>query len=199
MTTVLLIRHATTAWIGKALAGRTAGVGITEHGRTQAERLAKRLANGGIAAIYSSPLQRALETAAPLSRTLGLPVIERSRLSEVDFGSWTGKTLAELDSDPLWKRFNSLRSITRAPGGELAAEIQVRMCEELEAIRQDHVNQTVAVFSHQDAIKCALAHYLGMPLDLFHRFEIHPASISMVTLADWGIRLLSMNDTGAFV
>jgi probable phosphoglycerate mutase len=146
--------------------------------------------------VYSSPLQRTLETAEPVARIFGLSVQPRPRLIEVDFGEWTGMTMADLDGDPLWRRFNAVRSSTRAPGGDLMLEVQSRMVDELEELRVRHDRQTIAVVTHQDAIKAALTHYMGIPLDLFHRLEIGPASVSMMQLADWGPRILAVNDTG---
>jgi probable phosphoglycerate mutase len=195
MTTFFLIRHGRTSWIGHALAGHTPGVGLDETGRLQAQRLATRLAGAPIAAIYSSPLQRTMETAAPIANALSLQVQPRPRLIEVDFGDWTGRTMAELAADPLWERFNAFRSSVRAPSGDLMLDVQSRMVHELEELRGLHPNETVAVVSHQDAIKAAIAHFAGVPLDLFHRFEISPASISVVALSARGPQIIGVNDT----
>jgi probable phosphomutase (TIGR03848 family) len=196
MTTLLLIRHGHTDWIGRAIAGHTPGVALSVDGRNQAERLVERLRAVPLAAIYSSPLQRTLETAQPLAQARNLPVQTRDRLIEVNFGEWTGMTMADLEKDPRWDRFNRLRSAARAPGGDLMLDVQSRMVDEMEDLRLRHTGETVAVVSHQDSIKAALAHYLGVPLDLFHRFEIGPASVSGVQLADWGPRILAVNSTG---
>lgn len=196
MTTFLLIRHGHTAWIGRALSGDMEGVALSAEGREQVARLANRIATLTAAAVYSSPLQRTIETAEPIARLQGLSVQLRPRLTEVGVGEWTGRTMADLDKDPRWKQFNTLRSLTRPPGGELMLEVQVRMLDELEELRARHAGQTIAVVSHQDPIKAALAHYMGISLDLFHRFEISPASVSIVQLADWGPRILTVNNTG---
>lgn len=196
MTTFLLIRHGHTDWIGKALAGHTPGVGLSTEGVQQVETLAVRLRHLRVAALYSSPLQRTLETAEPLARELRLAIQPRPRLIEVDFGAWTGKTIVDLEADPVWKRFNTLRSATRAPGGDLMLDVQSRMVDELEDLRLRHTGETVGIVSHQDAIKAAIAHYAGIPLDLFHRFEISPASVSILRLADWGPQIVTVNHTG---
>jgi probable phosphoglycerate mutase len=195
MTTFLLIRHGHTDWIGRAIAGHTPGVGLSETGRKQAEELPRRIGHLPIGAIYTSPLQRTCETAEPLGRALNLPVHHRPGLIEVNFGEWTGRTMAELDQDPRWHRFNTQRSTTRAPGGDLMLDVQSRMVSELEDLRVHHPGETVAVVSHQDSIKAAIAHYVGMPLDLFHRFEILPASVSILRLADWGPQIVTLNNT----
>jgi len=198
MTTFLLIRHGHTEWIGKAIAGHTPGVGLSRDGQRQVERLAERVRAFPIRAIFSSPLQRTLETAEPISRAFNLEVQPRLGLIELDFGDWTGRTMEQLQEDPRWERFNSLRSMTRAPNGDLMLDVQARMVDELEGLRAAWPGETVAIISHQDAIKAALAHYAGIPLDLFQRFEIQPASVSVLQLADWGAKILSVNNTGDF-
>jgi len=198
MTTLLLIRHAHTDWIGKALAGHTPGVCLSKDGQRQAERLADRLRAFAIRAIYSSPLQRTLETDESHARTFNIKVEPRLRLIEVDFGDWTGQTVEQLAHDPLWERFNRLRSMTRPPGGDLMLDVQSRMIDELEELRAAWPGETIAVVSHQDAIKAALAHYAGIPLDLFLRFEVQPASVSILQLSDRGPRIMCVNNTGEF-
>ena len=194
MINVLICRHGHTDWIGRSLAGRLPAVHLSEHGRRQAAALAERLRNYTIDAIYSSPLERAVETAEPLAAQRGLPVEKRPALTEIDFGQWTGRTLESLEGDGLWRRFNTLRASTRPPMGELTLEVQTRMCDELERLRQTHADgSTVAVFSHQDTIKAAVAHYLGMSADMFERFEIGPASLTVLQLAEWGPKLVTLN------
>ncbi|HWH67867.1 MAG TPA: histidine phosphatase family protein, partial [Candidatus Sulfotelmatobacter sp.] len=96
MTIFYLIRHGENDWVGKAIAGRSPGVHLNAAGRQQAEQLAKQLAAHPIQQLFSSPLERARETAEPLARRLGLEVQIAPALTEMDFGQWTGKTLAEL-------------------------------------------------------------------------------------------------------
>lgn len=193
MTTFLLIRHGLTDAVGKVITGRRPGIRLNAVGRKQAEELPSRLAGWKIDAICSSPLERAQETAEPLARLLRLNVAASEAFCEVDFGSWSGLTLDHLNQLPEWKLFNTFRSSTRAPGGELATEVQTRMVEQLVALARRHPEQTVAVFSHADAIRLALVHFLGMPIDLMHRLEIRPASISAVRLAEWGPQVLLVN------
>jgi probable phosphomutase (TIGR03848 family) len=195
MTTFLLIRHGMTDAVGKTITGRFPGVHLNEAGRKQADDLYSRLRRWKVNAIYSSPLERALETAAPPARRFGIAVMKSEALSEVDFGEWSGKNLDELDQLPEWRLYNTFRSSTRPPGGELATEAQTRMVEQLTRYARQHPEQIVAVFSHADTIRFTLAHFLGMPIDLMHRIEIRPASISAVRLAEWGPQVLLMNWT----
>ena len=193
MTTFLLIRHGLTDAVGKTITGRLPGVHLNDTGRKQADELPARLAGWKIDAICSSPLERALETADPLARRLRLKVAVYDALDEVDFGAWSGTTIEQLNQLPEWRLYNTFRSSTRAPGGELATEVQTRMVAVLAGLARQHPEQTVAAFSHADPIRLALVHFLGMPIDLMHRLEIRPASLSVVRLADWGPQVVSIN------
>ncbi len=194
MTTFYLIRHGLNDFIGKSIVGWSPGVNLNAEGRNQAERLAVKLAGRGITRLFSSPLERARQTAEPLAKALGLPVEIREALGEVKFGEWEGKSFAELDEDPRWKLFNTYRSGTRAPGGELAVESQARIVRELECLAAQHPGETIAVFSHADIIRAALVYYLGVPIDLYQRITCKPASFSVLKLNEWGPAVESLNE-----
>jgi len=193
VTTFLLIRHGLTDAVGNTITGRLPGVHLNDVGRKQADELPARLAGWKIDAIASSPLERARETGDPLARRLRLKVSVFDALSEVDFGAWSGTTVEQLNQLPEWRLYNTFRSSTRAPGGELATEVQTRMVAVLTGLSRQYSEQTVAVISHADTIRLALVHFLGMPIDLMHRLEIRPASLSVVRLADWGPQVATVD------
>jgi probable phosphoglycerate mutase len=197
MTKFLLIRHATTNAVGKSLSGRLPGIDLNDAGRAQAQLLGERMRNLPISAIYSSPLERAVQTAAPIASALDLSCNIAEDFLEIDFGNWTNRRFAELENDADFKRFNSFRSGTRIPGGETMQEAQSRILRGLERLTFDHPGETVAVVSHSDMIKSAVAFYAGIHLDMFQRIEISPASISVVEIYDDFARILSLNHTGA--
>lgn len=198
-TTFLLIRHGECELTGKVLYGRMPHVHLNGAGRAQVERLASYLAGTRIDAICSSPLERALETAEPLARRLGIEIETSEVLSEIDCGHWTGCEIPSLAGVGEWQRFNSYRSGTRAPGGELMLESQLRIIRELERLGREHTDRTVAVVSHGDVIRAAILYFLGSPLDFFLRLEITPASVSVVRLDEYGPVVLRVNDTGRTV
>lgn len=193
MTTFLLIRHGHTDAIGHRITGRLPGVYLNETGRQQAANLPERLKPWKIDAIYASPLERTMETASPLAHRLGLPVNPEMAFAEFDFGKWSGALISELDQREEWRTFCRFRSSTRAPEGEMITEVQTRMVTALGELSRKHPAQIVAVFSHSDAIKAALMHYLPMPIDNIHRIEIYPASLSIVRLHEWGPVISGIN------
>ncbi|MFL5517039.1 MAG: histidine phosphatase family protein [Gemmatimonadales bacterium] len=195
MVTVLLIRHATCDHVGERIAGRAPGVHLNARGRAEAEALARALPPGRVGAIYSGPLERAVETAETLARRLGLTVRAAPGLDELDFGEWTGRTLASLDGEPRWQAFNRARSTTRIPGGELMQEAADRAAVELDRLERTHPGARVAAVSHGDVIRALLLRCLAMPLDAVHRLEVAPASVSVVEWSAGGGKVSVVNWT----
>jgi broad specificity phosphatase PhoE len=197
MTTFLFIRHALCDPVGHAIAGRAPGVHLNQAGRAQARALAKRLAYIPLTAVYSSPLERALETAESIALPHGLAVRTALGLNEIDFGVWTGRTLAELQGIPEWRQFNASRSNTRIPGGETMAEVLGRGLFELERVWSMHPDnrEVVALVSHGDVLRAVLTRVMGSRIDLLDRVEVSPASVSVVTYGDLGQQVLLLNST----
>lgn len=193
MTTFALIRHASHALLGHTIVGRRPGVQLGSSGLREAEALARRLAGWPIEALYSSPLERARATAAPIADRLRLDVQIADELNEIDYGAWTNRTLADLHELAEWRRFNLFRSGSRIPGGESMLEVQERMLRLLERLGAAHPEQTIALVSHGDVIKAALAYYLGVPLDLLQRIELGPASLSILRVEPYGPQVLLIN------
>jgi broad specificity phosphatase PhoE len=196
VTAFYLIRHAQRTGDQERLVGRLAGFGLTALGTQQAERLARTLAREPISHIYSSPMERARETAAPLARQLGLVVELSAAITEVDAGSWTGRSFRELDAeDPQWRRFNRLRVTSAIPNGETAAGIQARFLGEMMRLQELHPTDGVALVSHADPIKIVLAAFLGAPIDFHDRLQIDLASVSLVRMDAESARVVYLNRT----
>jgi probable phosphoglycerate mutase len=166
------------------LPGRAPGLHLSDRGRNQAERVAERLAGLPIDGLYSSPLERTCETAAPAAARSGLEVREHAGLIECDFGDWTGAALAELVGLPEWQTVQHSPSSFRFPHGESFVQMQARMVGTLEALCTAHAGGVVVCFSHADPIKSALAHALGTHLDLFQRIFISPGSVSAISFME---------------
>ncbi len=197
MTTLYLVRHAAHGLLGHVLAGRMPGVRLGPEGLGQADRLAERLAREAVGAVHSSPLERARETAAPIAARLGLEVQVAEALNEIDLGEWSGRSFDSLDRDPLWRSWNSARSVTRPPGGETMLEVQLRVVAHMERVRREYPDAGVVLVSHGDVIKAGLAYYLGLAVDAWSRFDVDPASLSALLVGDWGARLRVMNEVPA--
>jgi len=195
MPLILLIRHGENDYVKQSrLSGRMPGIHLNEKGRAQAQALAEKLKSAPIKAVYSSPLERAMETAEPLAKALELEVIPRPGLIETDVGEWQGKTIKGLSRLKIWRKVLGAPSLMRFPGGESFIETQYRICQEIEWIREQHDPKVlIACFSHADPIKLAIAYYLGMPLDMFQRLGVSPASITALLLGEGGSHLLTLN------
>jgi probable phosphoglycerate mutase len=197
MTTFLLIRHGLHLFGGERIAGRTPEVNLSPDGRRQAELLVERLCDVPLDAIYSSPIERTLQTAQPLATRRGLPVQPCEELIEIDYGDWTGRALDDLRGTEEWTQWNSFRSGQRAPNGEAMIGVQARIVSALQVLRARHRDSSVALVTHGDVIKAAVAHCLGAPLDLLLRMEISTASVSVVDFSGDGAYVRCVNTTGA--
>jgi broad specificity phosphatase PhoE len=180
VTTMLLIRHAHWEGVGHVLAGRGPGLALSRQGMEEADRLARVLGALPIAAVYASPLDRARETARPLAARLGLEAIDAPGLLELDFGAWTGRTVASLEGDPDWRRFNQERERARIPGGETMGEAVARARTALTEIAGRWDDRMVAAVTHGDIIRGVLTDALGLPLDRIFQLQVDPASVSML-------------------
>jgi probable phosphoglycerate mutase len=189
-----LLRHGEHGLLGKVLAGRMPGVGMTERGRAEIASQAERLAGEKIAAIYASPLQRTRETAEIVSARLGLPIAFRDDLLELDFGEWTGATFDSIRADPRWQAWSTQRSLAAIPGGESMRAVQQRVVAALLELNERHLHETVVLVSHGDVIRAVLLFALGMPLDFYNRIEIGQGSISTITIGASGIRVVTLSE-----
>ena len=200
MTTLLLVRHATTAATGKRLGGWTPGIDLDADGRKQAELVAERLASVDIAAVYTSPLERTVQTAQAIARPHRLGVRRRKDLGEVDYGQWTDQPLSQLRRRKAWASIQATPSRFTFPDGESIRAAQVRIVDATERLAAVHPDATIVVVSHADVIKAAVAHHLGMPLDTFQRLVIDPASTTVLELATDGpafLRAMNLPPKGA--
>jgi probable phosphoglycerate mutase len=197
-TTILLVRHGRTDSTGTILPGRAPGLHLSDAGTAQAAAVGVRLGELARrpAAVYTSPLERTRETAAPIAKALGVrPAVERGLL-ECDFGEWTGRPLAALSRRPEWRSVQNSPSAFRFPSGESFTEMQLRMWTTLERLAGAHRNKTIVAVSHADPIKAAVTYAQGVPLDLFQRTVISPCSVSVLVLTDGAPIVLAVNSLG---
>ncbi|MFN2389392.1 MAG: MSMEG_4193 family putative phosphomutase [Actinomycetota bacterium] len=193
MTTFLFVRHAVTSHTGARLSGWMPGIHLSERGRAQAEAVAETLAEAPIAAVYSSPIDRTMETARAIARHHGVKVVRSEALGEVRYGTWTDRSLKSLARTKLWGTVQRFPSAARFPGGETLAEVQARAIAEVQRLRAVHPKGTLCCVSHADVIKLIAAHYLGVHIDLFQRIVVSPASLTAIAIGDLGPAVLAVN------
>jgi broad specificity phosphatase PhoE len=186
VTRVILVRHGETqANRERRFIGRYNDV-LTEVGQVQAGQLADSLALLPVAALYTSPLQRASDTARPIAARHGLDVQVEDALRECDFGLWDGLNRAEIVARSpgdaqlfaAWQRDTTITP----PGGESIYAMHMRVSAALEHLRRAHLDQTIVLVSHVGPIKTLLCEALAMPTSSLFRFFLDLASISMI---DW--------------
>jgi probable phosphomutase (TIGR03848 family) len=196
-TLILFVRHGQTGTTGKVLPGRAPGLHLAEEGRAQAKGVAERIAKlKKVDAVYSSPLERARETAAPIATARGLKVRVDRSLVECDFGEWTGGELKALAKKPEWGTVQRYPSGFRFPGGESFVDMSARICDTAVKLRDRHPGGVVVAVSHADPIKAAVADALGTHLDLFQRIVISTCSVTAIMYGSGGPAVLTVNHTG---
>jgi probable phosphoglycerate mutase len=197
VTLLALVRHAVTDMTGKRLYGRSEGIRLSKEGRRQAAALAERMKELPLDALYSSPLERCMETALPISESTGVEVEQIEGVLEIDYGEWTGRPFTSLRKTKLWSEFHGATpSAPRFPGGETLAEAQRRAVTAIDSLIQRHSKETIAVVTHGDVVALVLAHYAGIHIDLFQRLEVAPASVTAVSIGAGAPRIRRVNDTG---
>lgn len=194
---MLLVRHGQTATTGAVLPGRAPGLHLADAGRAQADTAAARIADlKQVDAVYSSPLERTRETAAPIAAARSLRVTSDKGLIECEFGDWTGGELKELAKLPEWQQVMRYPSGFRFPSGESFVEMQDRMVSAIERLRTAHDGGVIVAVSHADPIKAVVAHALGTHLDLFQRIVVSPGSVTAIAYGRLGPTVLTVNSTG---
>ncbi|HMB23903.1 MAG TPA: histidine phosphatase family protein [Anaerolineales bacterium] len=201
MPLFLLIRHGENDFVktGK-LPGTSPGIHLNERGQKQAAALGEALKDVPIKAIYSSPLERAMETATPIAQARKLQIIPEPDLKDTNVGSWQGKSLKVLRLTKAWSIVQNAPSRFRFPDGESFVESQVRYVGVLERILKTHnkPHDIIAVVFHADPIKLAVSHFLGLPLDHFQRLSCDTASLTALYVSEAGANLLKLNQRPPF-
>jgi probable phosphoglycerate mutase len=191
-TTLHLIRHGHHPLLGRVLCGRMPGVELDEQGRREIESCAA-LIDPPPDRIQSSPQQRALQTAGIVATRYGLSVEIVPALDELDAGDWTGRSFAELDTDPAWQRWNAQRGSSTPPNGESMASVQQRVVSHIERLCREHSGDCIVLTSHAEPIRAAIMHYARIPLDDFLSVDVAPGSVSTFVADSTGLKLSQAN------
>jgi probable phosphomutase (TIGR03848 family) len=202
MARIVLLRHAHSVANEKnLLAGRTAGISLSKTGKEQAKDLINRLGNIHFDEVAISPLQRCRETIDPWLHTTGTKsrIVVDDSISEVDYGNWSGKTLASLRRKAQWKVVQDFPSQMIFPEGESLLEMQGRALSGFYRLNAVKGKGPRLLVSHGDVIKSIVAHCLGMHLDQFQRLVIEPASLTIIDTDSGTSRLVRFNDAKGFL
>ncbi len=199
MVQLILLRHGQTfanvegRWVGR---GETE---LTPLGWQQAGRTAQRLAREvqDLAALYSSPLKRALDTATVIGRALGCLPVVIDDLREVDFGDMDGLTIAEMaERDPgLYARWlDKADSEFTWPGGDRRADFFRRVSSAFDGLLARHRSGTVIVVGHGGTIRACLAHLFPVELGQWWTYKLENCALTRVEVGEDGARLVALND-----
>jgi probable phosphoglycerate mutase len=201
MPLLLLIRHGENEFVktGK-LPGHLPGIHLNERGQKQAQALGEALKDVPLKAIYSSPLERAMETAEPIASAHKLEITQLPKLRDANVGQWQGKSLKVLRLTNAWKIVQHSPSRFQFPDGESFIDVQTRIADTLEEIVKKHnkPRAIIAIVFHADPIKLAISHFLGLPLDHFQRLSCDTGSLSALYAGEMGANLLKLNQRPPF-
>ena len=196
VTRLFVIRHGETAWnVDTRIQGQL-DIPLNDTGRWQAARLAQALAGEGIAAIYSSDLQRAAETAAALASATGLALVTDTGLRERAFGHFEGATFREIEER--WPD-DALRWRRREPdfgpgGGEALNAFYARSVGTATRLAALHPGQTIALVAHGGVLDCLYRAALRIELGAPRTWQLGNASINRLLHSPEGLALVGWND-----
>ncbi|MFM1906117.1 MAG: hypothetical protein RIT32_913 [Actinomycetota bacterium] len=193
---LLLIRHGESEANAKGiLAGRLSGVALSSQGKSQASILNTAINQLSRPCLYSSPIQRCLETArlAVASSSYDEILIDDD-LAEVDYGNWSGKRLEDLEKLEEWSYLQKNAGSFKFPAGESFEEVSTRLQRYLESLVERHEEKaTVVAFSHADIIKVLVTKALAVSISKIQRIRIDPASITEFELSTEGLSIVRVN------
>ena len=202
VTRVFLIRHGATQLTAEGRFSGEVGVDLSEEGRWQAAQLGERLRHDEVAAVYASPLSRAVETARIVGAACGLPLETRDGLREISHGHWEGLTRAEVearfgDEYAAWEE----DPFTFAPeGGESGVAVLARALPVIREIVMAHAGRRIIVVSHKATIRLLLSSLLGIDARGYRdRLDQAPACLNVLDFRDpVRVRLIGFNDTSHY-
>jgi len=198
LTKVILVRHGETEWNRlRRIQGGNSDTQLNQRGRQQAESLALRLKQEEIQAIYSSPLQRARDTARVIAGYHQLAVEVEPSLREIEVGELEGVSIAEVGKhlSQLLIRYSQGEELPRIPGGESLTEVQQRVWDTIQRLVGRHGDGVLVVVSHYFSILTAVCSVLDLPLFQIDRLRLNSGSISILTFDEQATRLILFNDT----
>ena len=196
-TRVLAIRHGETAWNVESRIQGQLDVPLNEMGRWQVHRLALAVADEDIAAIYSSDLLRALETAQAVARGCGDPIVTDAGLRERGFGEFEGMSYADINArwPEMGERWRRRDPEFGAPGGETLNAFYARSVATATRLAALHPGQTIALVSHGGVMDCLYRAAARIALDAPRSWQLGNAAINRLLYTPQGFTLVGWSDT----
>lgn len=199
MTRILLIRHGQTAWNREERFRGRADVPLDETGSAQASATGRRVAaEWRPAAVYASPLSRALQTAEAIAAHFALPVVPCPDLVDIDYGAWQGLSPNEVKArwPAVLDAWYQAPERARIPGGETLAQLQARGMGAVRQLIGQHPDQTIVIVGHTVINRVLLLAVLGLGLDRFWRLGQDTCAINVFETVGEDFLVVTLNETG---
>lgn len=197
-TTFVIVRHGQTAWNKEERFRGRADLPLDETGLRQADAAARRIAaRYQPAAILASPLQRTIQTASPIADACGLTAQADDRLLDLDYGAFSGLRPSEAEAlyPQLYRTWIEAPHLVRFPQGESLDDVRARLEELTDQMLQRYPDRQIILVSHLVVCRVLLCSLLGLPNSYLWRFQVDPASLSVVVVEGERVRLVTANDT----
>lgn len=197
MPRLMLIRHGQTAWNKESRCQGQTDVSLDDLGLRQAQALAERLAEENIDAIYSSNLQRAVQTADAIADSKDLLIRKEPGLRETNFGDWEGMTTQEIDNQfgNAWTAWKENPDLSPPQGGETPSQVSLRVEEVLKRILKEHAEETIVCVCHGGSARILLSLALDLPHGSYRHFYLNNCSLSEIYINGGSATLTLLNDT----
>jgi len=198
MARFYFLRHGETAWNAQGRLCGSTDVPLSDVGRRQAQSLALRLRPIAVDALYSSPLSRAWETASLIGETIGMEPLVDYRLAELNYGTWEGRTFAEIERDTraAYEAWDADPAHLAPPRGETGLQLIQRVMPFLAEVAERHQQGTVVVVCHKTVCRLIACHILGVPLiEYRRRITIDNAALNILEVMEGRWRVVTLNDT----
>jgi probable phosphoglycerate mutase len=198
MALCYFVRHGETEWNAEGRWCGRSDVPLSAVGRRQAQLLARRLQPLPIEALYSSPLVRALETARLIGQATGLEPVVDSRLVELSYGEWEGRTFEESKraAPGIYRAWEADPAAQAPPGGESGEQLIIRVIPFLREVAGRHPAGNVVVVSHRTLCRLVACHIMGVPLAEYRqRIPMDNAALNTFETREGVWRVVALNDT----
>ncbi|MFW6125955.1 MAG: histidine phosphatase family protein [Chloroflexota bacterium] len=197
MTRFVLVRHGQTGWNKEARFRGRVDIDLDDMGMRQAAAVAERLSRVQATAVYSSPLKRAMTTAEPIARRLGLEVVPLEGMNDMDFGNWEGRSVDEVreQDGELFDLWRHDPDVVRIPGGETLDEVRDRVAVTLDELAASHEDCMLVLVTHRVVCKVLLCYLLGLDNSHFWQIAQDTAAVNCFHMADGRGTVSLINDT----